>query len=122
MNRGANCRIFQLLIQYGSCYCPFLFSVLCDLLFFSRIQTAGNAAQRQPVFALFAPRLGAMMGYGTESQKRQQPQKPRQNPASKSKAQRFAVAAPIPQKRSLGRSWALHILERPISVGAMPEN
>ena len=34
MNRGANCRIFQLLIQYGSCYCLFLFSVLCDLLFF----------------------------------------------------------------------------------------
>ena len=37
-------------------------------------------------------------------------------------AQRFAVAAPIPQKRSLGRSWALQILERPISVGAMSEN
>jgi hypothetical protein len=37
-------------------------------------------------------------------------------------AQRFAVAAPIPQKRSFGRSWALQILERPISVGAMPEN
>jgi len=37
-------------------------------------------------------------------------------------AQRFAVAAPIPQKRILGRSWALQILERPISVGAMPEN
>ena len=99
MNRGANCRIFQLLIQYGSCYCPFLFSVLCDLLFFSRIQTAGNAAQRQPVFALFAPRLGAMMGYGTEFQKRQQPQKPRQNPALESKA-RSGLLLQRPSRKS----------------------
>ena len=78
MNRGANCRIFQLLIQYGSCYCPFLFSVLCDLLFFSRIQTAR---------------------YGTEFQKRQQPQKPRQNPASESDA-RSGLLLQRPSRKS----------------------
>ena len=75
------------------------------------------------MFALFAPRLGAMMGYRDGIPETAATAKTASEPGfGKQGAQRFAVAAPIPQKRSLGRSWALQILERPISVGAMPEN